>query len=275
MDQKIALGIVTLQYVKRTVDCLLNLADAHLISAWCIPESSLIPQCRNAAINLAYKNCPDFTHFLFIDDDMCGFGPQHVWKLVEDCDSIDDCDVMSALVTARKPPYKIIAHDCNVKGDAGLLEAIKEKSILESKMLGMAFTVIKRHVLDQLSEIYTDHNGEDKKLWFTMDRRPRPNFEVEKEEYIKSLVRLDIPIDIKFNKAIEYGQMSHIGTSCMGEDAAFCHKVRQAGYKLFTNCGVPVGHIGEVAFDFRHAFKALGEHHEKNTGDSTRLISAE
>ena len=125
-------------------------------------------------------------------------------------------------------------------------------------------------ITDELSPIKYE-----KFLNLTMDRRARPNFNNEKEDYIKSLVRLDVPMDIKLAKAIEYGQMSHIGTSCMGEDAAFCHKARQAGYKLFINCGVPVGHIGNVIFDFRHAFRLLGENHEKASSDSTRLVTGD
>jgi hypothetical protein len=256
-DSKIIIGVPTLNYAKKCVDCLLEVVNAHIIHGWAIPEASLIPQCRNNCIRLAYKNQSDFTHFLFIDDDMCGFGPQHVHKLWKDTEEIEGCDVVSALVTARKPPYKIIATDCPIDGDEGLLEAIKGGHILETSLVGMAFTMIKREVLDELSETYTTEEGEEKKIWFTTDRRPRSTFKEETAAYIESLERLDVPLDIKLQKAIEFGQMSHIGTSLMGEDAAFTYKARQAGFHCMIDCGVPVGHIGDVAFDFRHAFEAV------------------
>jgi len=254
MDKKVKLilGVTTLGYSKNTVDCLLELANGHFLTGWAIPDACLIPHCRNKVVELARQNCPDYTHLIFIDDDMAGFSKEHVVKLVNNTILIENCDICSALVTMRKPPYKLVAQfsDCS---DKDVYDFICERKVVESTHVGMAFTVIKREVLDAVEE-----QTEDGSVWFTLDRPPRATYELELADYTSELVKQvnSNNIDTKgaLLKAAAFGENAHRGSRLLGEDIEFCVKARRMGYKMWVDCGVSVGHLGLVGFDFRHAF---------------------
>jgi len=243
----IVLAIPSLQFCRRTVNDLMILADAHILSGWTIPESTLIPQCRNKAIDTLYRDQPDFTHLLFIDDDMDGFTPYHVKQLWE-----ADKDVISGLVTQRKPPYKIVACFEGEPNPQQIAEYIKNKEILETSIVGMAFTLIKREVLDEIKE-----ETPDGPIWFTTDREERPDFPEELDLFIEAIERSDMSLEWKLKEAAAFGQISHRGNRLLGEDVATCRKIKAAGFSMYVHCGAVIGHTGEHVFDFRHAFQEM------------------
>lgn len=255
---EIVLAITTMQYAKTTVDSLIMCASARIFAGSAIVDCCLLPQGRNKCVRMAYENNPNFTHMLFVDDDMAGFGPEHILKLVA-----DDVDVISALVTARKPPYQIVNSLSSSYLDKEIWEMIGRGDVVETELVGSAFTLIKREVLDATREMTGDGP-----VWYTMDREPRESFEVEVEDYIRECINKKGSRAAMIRDAIEFGQSSHIGTNILGEDISFGRRIQQAGFKMWVDCGVSVGHIGHVAFDFRHAF-AEASANEKDRTDSS------
>lgn len=249
-DNKInlAVGVVTLQYEKECVDALLGVIHAHMCIGYVAVGATLLPFGRNVCIKEFYEKAPEFTHLIFIDDDMCNFGPQHIHELV-----IADKPIISALVTSRHPRYEIVAVFEDNEFDA-VKGYIERREIVESRHVGMAFTVIKREVLDAVSETIEDGS----RIWFTTDRQPRDTFEVEVKEFIaskrKQHEKSDFSFDNTIRDAIVFGQMSHIGSTLLGEDVTFCARAANLGFKSYVHCGVAVGHISHTSRDFRDTF---------------------
>lgn len=251
------LAVVTLQYQKKMVDALMQLAFARMFAGWVSCGSTLLPMGRNKAISIALEQEPNFTHLVFIDDDMTNFTPEKIAKLI-----MNDKDICSALVTQRRPPYSIIAN-CELN-DAEILDHIKNCNVIQSTFCGMACTVIKRHVLDAMRELT---NGDP--IWFTCDRISRDGWDEEKEEFLHlhsghRHERYDDTREI-LEEAILFGQMHNVGSKFQGEDMTFCEKASKMGFEIWVDCGVSVGHLGEVEFDFRHSF---AESYKENTNET-------
>ena len=256
-EPKIVIGVCTLQYSKWMVDSLLDLVTQGEFAGWAIPESSLLPQTRNRAVQGAFECAPDFTHMLFIDDDMTGFTVNHVAKLFQ-----DDKDIVSALCTTRRRPYKIVSFMNDKVDDKVIYEAIKNGEVKSTGACGMAFTLVKRKVFDTIRE-----ETPNKTIWFTMDRSPREGFDEEYQKFLNDSLNGD-----SFNRAVVkrllsqaklMGQNSHIGSQILGEDVSFCRRAKEAGFTCWVDCGVSVGHIGENAYDFRYAFACAEQPKEK------------
>lgn len=247
MSVKIVIGVCTLNYEKRMIDSLLDLVTQGDFAGWAIPDSCLIPPARNLCIEGAYIHVPDFTHFLFIDDDMTDFTIHHVNKLLD-----NNVDICSACVTIRKKPYKIVADIIGSPSMQEVYEHIKNQEVKESYYCGMAFTLIKREVLDAMREEIMD-KGEPKVIWFNTDRSTREGFEKEVEELIRNRTKNCGFTENDIKDAILLGQYSHHGSPLIGEDIAFCRMARKKGFKVFIDCGVPVGHIGQNVYDLRYA----------------------
>ncbi len=241
-EPKVILAICTLQYEKKTVDCLLSVMTDRIFDGWVIPECCLLPQNRNKAIAAAYRENEDFTHIMFIDDDMNSFTSQHVahlWKA--------DKPIIQGLTVARKPPYTMI-HFQDEFSDAEMTEKIKAGELCPSKYVGMAFTLIKREVLDATRE-----ETPDGPVWFTTDRDPREGWDGEVARFIKDVDRDGLDREIVLRDAIELGRYAHIGSCLSGEDVNFCRRAKNVGFDCWTHLGVHIGHIGSHTFDWRHA----------------------
>ena len=256
---KIILCLPTLgQYTKEyLISLMTTITPQNPFVGFIITETSLLPFSRNQCIKLAYEKHPDLTHIIFIDDDMTHFGLWHIAKLVQ-----DDKDIVSAIMTFRSPPYSIVgSFDDNSK----ITEYCENKQLVRAHYTGMAFTLIKREVLDALKE--ETHNGP---IWFTMDREPRKSFENEKLEFIDDLIMdyqgkdTKVPKSLRktLEEAIAFGQTSHIGTDISGEDISFCNRAKKLGFEVWIDCEVIVSHVGgDIPFNIcnQHQYKEAAE----------------
>lgn len=229
-------------FPKGAVDSLILVCSSGIIRTYLTVQGTLLPMARNATIAAVYENNPKFTHLILIDSDMMNFGPQHIIKLIE-----DDKPIVSALVVQRQPPFKLVIH--SFKSDQELYNAIQKKEIVESVNVGMAFTVIKREVLEAMRE-ETDAGP----IWFTTDREEREGFQTEVDKFkldVKSLTKefgiKDNNVNDIIDKAVAMGQLSHKGTELIGEDIEFCRRARKMGIISWVDCGVQVGHIANFA----------------------------
>jgi hypothetical protein len=234
------LGLCELQICKETVDCLFHLMVNQVFSGYVTTACALLPWARNTVIQGAYSSNPNFTHILFIDDDMCGFTVDSVNLLLD-----ADKDIISGVMTHRKYPYKVVT----AFKKPMTIEDLKFQRIVEADHTGTAFTLIKRKVLDALRE--ETHDGG---LWFHCDREPRYSFENEKAEWVKDKLHkiqchdnAIIPFNFEdlLNEAIFLGETSHLGSQMFGEDVGFCKRARKAGFTVWVHAGVVVGHIGQ------------------------------
>jgi len=223
-------------YKKDNIISLFNIIP-KLSGGILITECSLLPMSRNYTIRHALRIHPDLTHILFVDDDMCNFDTWHIEKLVE-----QDKDIISAFMTMRNPPYAVVsAFEDNTK----IIEYLNNKETVGVHHTGMAFTLIKREVIDALAE-----QTSEGPIWFTMDRPPRNSFNDEIEEFVNTnLNRPNKNIENLVRDAIAFGQTSNLGSDIIGEDIQFCHKARMLDFKVYVNCEVIIGHLGNVAHD--------------------------
>lgn len=230
------LAVCSMHWQHNTVFDLLQVVKSNFFAGYILNSGTLLPQARNKAVETAYKECPDFTHLIFLDDDMCNFNVSFFDELVK-----ADKDIISALVVARKPPYKaVISLALSIEE---ILKLIKNYQVVESPTVGMAFTCIKREVLDTMQE-----ETPDGPIWFTTDRLARDGFDEEVDNFVKEPFG---DIKAQLRRAILFGQMSHLGSRLLGEDIAFCRKAAMLGFKSFVHCGIVVGHIGEKSFTIR------------------------
>ena len=236
--QRIVLCICTMKWETKTVAALCNMMTYNYFKGFHILEGCLIILSRNIAIRRALEKDSDFTHLMFLDDDMANFTVQMVESLVQ-----EDKPIISALVTTRRPPYELVA---NFKDEASqaIIAKIEKSEIVEVPHVGMAFTLIKREVIDTIGE-----ETPSGMIWFNMDRGERKNFELERRDFIDKLMRSScLNIDI-LQQAITFGQQSHIGSNLCGEDVSFCRNAERFGFKSYIHCGLVVGHIGDKVFD--------------------------
>lgn len=256
IEPEIVAAVCTLQYEKRCVDHLMQLAAyPKIIKGWCIPDTCLIVQSRNAAIQVAYEKHPDFTHILFIDDDMTDFTIHHVARLVQ-----LDRSIISPLVTNRKAPYRLLGR---VKeNDEQLRQCISRRQVVKSDGVAMAFTLIKREVLDAIHE-----ETDDGPVWFTMDRSPRKDYAEEKKEFLRqarsefNIINSTDPevLENSFRTLLEQaflmGENAHKGSAFIGEDYAFCETAKELGFQSWIDCGSTVGHLGQHSVQYQMVFK--------------------
>ncbi len=258
-EVKICLGLCLMTPDKAFIRCLLPILYTDYLYGHSVIQGTLLPYARNSVIRSFYKHQPDFTHVLFIDDDMSTFGIQHIQKLLD-----DDKPIVSALICLRAAPYDlVIGFDDN--SPQAILDHVDNHRIVESTHVGMAFTLIKREVLDALVE-----ETPQGPIWFNMDRPPREGFGEEVEKFIEeetSITKACTSFNLRpiIEEAILLGQTSHITSNVHGEDVSFCNRAAQLGFKSYVDCGVSVGHVGTVEYDYRYSFEnTVQEHNEQS-----------
>jgi len=237
---KIIAGICCNNTKPKTIASLMQLAYSRLIDGWVVGGIGLLPSVRNDVIKKVYMNEPEFTHILFIDDDMSDFTHDHVQALLD-----ADKPIISGLITSRVPPFKLISN-LESKSKEEIIACINEQRIIEEPHVGMAFTLIKKQVIDTLAQPCD--------IWFTMDRMPRQSFLKETQTFLEGLVNSSKPEFDRYKEAIAWGRTSFLGSELIGEDVEFCHRARFGNFKSYTHCGVIVGHIGTNPYTVRDNF---------------------
>ena len=123
--------------------------------------------------------------------------------------------------------------------DVAVIEYVKAAEPIECTQVGMAFTLIKKEVLDAVQEQTVDGP-----IWSNTDRVERKSFQDEVANF-----------EGTFLEAIAMGQNSHIGTTLLGEDISFCRKAIKLGFKCYTHTGVIIGHMGKQSFSIIDTLK--------------------
>ena len=216
----------------KTVTSILNCFPERLIHEFVFVEATLLPQARNEAFKIALTR-PNWTHFLFVDADQCGFDGRHLKKLVD-----QDKDIIAGVTSSRKP---LSGKDDLHPTFNPLPDTPKEVTTetFEVDFTGFFFTLIKREVIEALRE--------DNEIWFACDREPDQSWYVRKKQLVNQLEGRTLTKS-KIEELINFGRFAYEGGTHMGEDVYFCHKARRAGFKVWVDASIRVGHIGQKVF---------------------------
>lgn len=237
----IVINVVGYKFAKPFITAFTELNCSGLINSFFIVDSAMLPMGRNMGINATYEKTPDFTHILFIDDDMSDFTAEHLRLLIN-----ANKPIVSGIFTSRRPPYNITTFK---KEPDDLKELLAGDKLLEVDITGMAFTLVQRQVLDDVKEEVINSSLP---IWFTCDRVSRSTFSNEVANYINSIRNQfkekeidDDDLKNIITNAVIIGQTSHIGTCFIGEDVSFCYRAKLFGHKTYLHPKVRIGHLIE------------------------------
>jgi len=153
---------------------------------------------------LSYERIPS-THLFFVDDDVGGFQPEDVARML-----FSDADIVCAV-----PPMKSEGHESYAvalaHGDDG--GPIQEGHLLHAFQVPTAFMRIRRHVLERLAE--------------------------KSDTY--SVLQADGTLKVVFN-IFDCGPKNG---EFVGEDTAFCDKALAEGFSIMVDPHVTLTHRGQ------------------------------
>lgn len=189
---------------------------------------SLIHTARNKAcfIDTTDDNTW-FDYLMFVDDDM-EWGSNDWIAILASYDR----PIIGGLCVRRSYPHRptVFVRDPKTGRlhipiiSPKMQEIPRHKAILPVEGIGMGFTMIKREVFSNLAPPYFGFGN-----YVPVDADGRPDEE-----------------------ASQY----------MGEDIYFCQRAKQAGFDVYCDFGMWVGHIGDYTFDIRDYYRALEERAE-------------
>lgn len=211
-------------------------AGGHDVHVPPVQGSGVIHWSRNKVLHTVRKDA-DFV--LFCDDDMAPRRDALIKLMAH------DLPVVSGFCTTREEfPVRIAAQKYDRENDVfWQLERIKPGALLKGDfMVGTAFLLVKREVIDQAIEYYLDARDwlEDNRKAF--DRmHVRADFR-EKERQFKSALRR-----AHWEKDGHHRTFDFATTEAqwqIGEDATFCRNLLRMGIPVALDASTIVAHIG-------------------------------
>lgn len=180
---------------------------------WVPVNGFSLVQCARDWLTAEFLSRPEFTHLLWLDDDL-GFDPDAILKLLD-----SNLDVVGGVY-----PVKCDAGDQFTyipSGDTvGYLQPVDR--------LPGGFLLVKRHVVETVAarcEHYQQHY------------KPSSN-ETRRTAHVFDVVLIDDP--------------ANPGTKILiGEDYLFCRRLLEAGFPLYARTDIRFSHIGRHAWSGR------------------------
>lgn len=166
-------------------------------------DSALVHRNRNHLFREAYNEKAD--NLLFIDTDIV-WNPEDIEKLI----SLDK-DIVSGVYKSRRPLQDIEnAPVVFGKDDAGKLRVYEELPNIpfKTEAVGMGFCLIKRNVIETITD---------------------------------KIPELGLPFD--FIHVDKMNQEHNPESNLAGEDISFCYRAKKAGFDIWVEPGVTVGHL--------------------------------
>lgn len=200
----------------------LMLGGKGLISVFAFAQSTLVAEGRNGVVRQIYKAEPGFTHLLFIDSDQCAFNAQHLIQLIE-----DNKPIISGITVMRRKDANG-NRPCTYKP----LNPDDKNEVVEVDFTGMFFTLIQRNVLDKVGR-----KTPEGVAWFATDR------ELPDEEEDRLLASM--PTGLSYKQVFQVYKEAMRSQGHTGEDAYFCRRAREEGFRSFVDRRVKIAHICE------------------------------
>lgn len=274
---KVIVAIVVWSQVEPAfMEDLLGLITAGVINGFMQIHGTVLPGARNLACKKIVDNFPDYTHILFIDQDMCNITPDHVKRLLA-----ADVDIIAPLMVRRAYPFPPACQPLD-RTAAPILEELRNPGggkattpgLVECLHVGTGCMLIKRAIIEATRE--------PRDVWFSNDRQIH---EKEFKELVKEKLQLQglkyggsnsVSFYSKEDKTLEdvlhdiYTSMLEVQRSfdIQGEDVYFCLKAREKGFKVYVDCGNQIGHIGSTVFHIGHFVRAIQELQSKHGRDA-------
>jgi hypothetical protein len=207
--------------------------------SWRMEPASLVERARNAAVRSARADNAQW--LLFIDGDTT-FTPDSVLHALRTAYAdYPNADVVGGYVPLRGD----IALPTIDSGTGTWESWFPDSGVVEVIRTGCAFLLIKRHVLDALSD-----------PWFRVRVPSRPiDFLLELDNFARikfdgrNPLR-DAPDDAwtKLEKCARDDPSAapeNFVPIEVGEDSGFCDRVRAAGFRIFVNTDISCGHVDQ------------------------------
>lgn len=234
-------GSPTQAYFLGIVDCL-RLTDADYLLSVC--QSTYVTQGRNILVGEARKHGCD--EIIFVDGDM-NVKPEHILKLRS-----HGVDIVGALYAKRKsgePEWTVHCDGTPPQGD-----------LVATNDLGTGLMRIKMRVFDRFDEVFRGRkyqNGDDPTLlteYFPMGLTVGDGWQHPAEVKIEAISAL---LQTKtywndadgFKDAVEAVMAKETTpVRIVGEDVSFCRMAKHAGFTVWVDPTVVVGHVGEATY---------------------------
>ena len=168
----------------------------------------------------------DFTHFMFIDQDV-GFTGQDVFSLIQQNQNvvagtypmkqINWQNVHKAALEGAAPEKLESLSATHIFKPVDLTKKLNNKELLEVEHVGTGFMLIKRETLEKLSETVSRYF----EVFGPNDRKETLDF---------------------------FGHQT-VNNEFWGEDVSFCARVRNAGMKVFVAPWVQCSHFGSYHYN--------------------------
>jgi hypothetical protein len=195
-------------------------------------KGALVEHNRNLLVNEVLEVHKEVTHILFVDDDMT-YPPDTIQKLLR-----ADKDICVAQGFHKQEPYTPMT--CVLSPENTLvpvhLNPITEGRVLRVNSCGGGTMLIKRHVFEQV-----------KFPWFLIS-------------YLKLSEIPQEVVDMVKGTAMQ-------GHILVGEDVSFLAKAQGAGFDLFCDFSIIVGHVNP---DYEVTYRDYERYaNERNKGDNS------
>jgi hypothetical protein len=220
----------------------LQLKDADYIISFC--PSTYVQAGRNHLVGEARKHGCD--ELIFIDADMC-VKPEHILKLRS-----HDVDIVGALYAKRVsggPQWT-----CHVTGEE------PKGDLISCNDLGTGLLRIKMKVFDRFDEVFQGRkyqNGDDPTLlteYFPMALTVGDGWQHPAEVKLEAILGLIHDFNEAGDMDILPGAVQGVmaretaPVRIVGEDCSFCRMAKHAGFTVWVDPTVCVGHVGEAVY---------------------------
>lgn len=234
-------------------------AKGHDVYTPGLVGSAIIHWSRNKMIN-GLRADADFV--LFCDDDMA---PRRdaLTRLM----ALDLPAVSGYCTTREEFPVRIAAQEYNREHDVfWQLDEIKPGAILKGDfMVGTAFLLLKKEVIDQSIEWYLDARdwlADNRKAFDRMHVRAKQR---EKERQFKSALRRAHYKKDGHHRAFDFATIANEWQ--IGEDATFCRNLLRMGIPVALDTTTTIAHIGWFPYSPANL-------HDKSAEDVLARVSA-
>ena len=199
-------GHVTIPYVRSLVAMVVLCKDRGIQISNMITESGFVSRSRNSAAATLLAR-PQFTHLLTIDADM-GWRPEALLRLLNAQKGIVGCTY----------PARSLYNQPKFIGGV-LPGAVVQDGFAQAEYVGCGFTLIMRHVLEQMAAFYPERQHQDDTM--------------------------DIPIWDLFPS----GMLQERSGMCVTDDVGFCYLAKKAGHEVWADLMSPLSHTGPATFE--------------------------
>lgn len=196
--------------------------------------ASIASFARNRMVAALYRQGIDYTHILFMDDDMAP-KPNHLVKLLA-----HNVDIVSGLCVGRKYPFTPVVRrwDRETHEFATVLEVPPDTLLADSSLAtGAAFALVSRKAIEAIGDSYLDCKFErlyygDSPRMDEISAGRKKRWESEQDGWWFQ----NLP------------NMAHAGE--MGEDISFGIKAILCGFTVHIDTSVKPGHLGDYPFTY-------------------------